>query len=98
MKKPILTPQEPNDGVGLWGVSKKVTTTPLQYLGVVVFGISMLALAVEMLWLRITRGPDILWSIPQAIGLIMLAVFVSHAGIIYWYRRLFRRNRQRAKK
>src|SRR5579864_9373864 len=94
-RRSILQPKESQRGLGLFRIFKKDTTTPLQYLAAVVIGTSTLALAVEMIWLNQHKGPDRLWSLPDAIVLLLLGLFIAHPGIIYWFRRIiFRRNHQ----
>ena len=82
---------EPKRGRGLFGAFRRDSTTPLQYMAAIVIGISMVLLGAEMIWLHIHRGPDPLWSVLDAVVIIVAGIFVAHAGVIYWFGRMFNR-------
>jgi hypothetical protein len=87
-----MKPSDRQRGYGLFAAFKRDSTTALQYFVCVVIGLSMLLLGVEMIWLRIHRGPDPLWGVFDAVVIIVAGIFVAHAGAIFWFKRLFMSN------
>ena len=48
----------------------------------------------EMIWLRLHREPDPLWSLIDAAVIIAVGIFVGHAGVIFWFEKLLKERRR----
>lgn len=102
-KRPILKPAPgKNRALGLFAYKRSDTTTPLQDAGAIVIGVvcAVLGIALIMAQMQARAGEIKSWGISEThwggfllgAGFLLTAFWFAHAGVIYWFRRLFKRH------
>lgn len=89
---------EERKGVGLFTAEQEKNTTPLQYLAQIVIGASFALVGGLLVYQLVTlRGDEIrefgsadwhVWDWITSLAVVIAGVFVAHAGVIFYARRM----------
>jgi|HubBroStandDraft_3_1064219.scaffolds.fasta_scaffold337111_1 hypothetical protein len=100
VSKQSRSTNEVKKGIGLFTYEQAKNTTPFQYLAQVVVGIVFfLAGGLLVYHVTIVRGEEIrafgspemhLWDWSTSLAMMIIGVFMAHAGIIFYARRIIK--------
>jgi len=82
----------PDQGIGLYTNEQTKYTTPFQYFAQIVVGAVVIWLGAMLAYAKYQSPFRISPGLIAAIALIAVGMFQAHAGAIFWYRRLRKRN------
>jgi undecaprenyl pyrophosphate phosphatase UppP len=84
-KKTIRASQK---GVGLYTYQQEKNTTPFQYLTQIVVGTIFALMGGLILFHQITANAWHVWGWVGGLAVIVMGVFMAHAGVIFYYRQM----------
>jgi putative flippase GtrA len=80
---PVKSPKTAQkQGIGLWTYEQEKNTTPFQYIAQIVVGGVFVLIGIAFGCVRYWLASPMM---------IVVGIFVAHAGVIFWYRRLRKR-------
>ncbi len=79
---PVKPKTAQKQGIGLWTYEQEKNTTPFQYIAQIVVGSVFALTGIAFGYVRYLLA---------AAAMIVIGIFIAHAGVIFWYRRLRKR-------
>jgi hypothetical protein len=78
-------------GIGLYTYEQAKNTTPFQYFAQIVVGAAVVLTGAIVVYALLQSRTAHTWGLVASSILILMGIFMAHAGLIFWYRRLRKR-------
>ena len=78
----------PKQGIGLYTYGQEGNTTPFQYFAHIVVGSIFALLGTVLGYVQYQSPTRSMGGLVTSAVLIVIGIFMGHAGAIFWYRRL----------